>query len=183
MYKLIRRILFLLPPEFSYRFTLNLLKCLHKVRLLRFFIPTTRNSSAPLQAFGLSFKNPIGIAAGLDKNGDYIDCLAALGVGFIEVGAVTPQPQPGNPKPRLFRLKEKQSLINRFGFNNQGVDYLVSQLKKRKSDCIVGVNIGKNKITPLESAKDDYVICLEKIYPYADFVTINISSPNTPGLR
>lgn len=182
MYPIIRFFLFLLPPEMAHSVTLTSLKWLHKIGLLRFFIPAVKMTT-PVQAFGLTFKNPVGIAAGLDKNGDYIDCLAALGVGFIEVGAVTPKAQPGNPKPRLFRLKSKQALINRMGFNNKGVDHLVMQLKKRQSNCVVGVNLGKNKETPLERAEDDYLFCLEKIYPYADFATINISSPNTPGLK
>lgn len=182
MYPIIRFFLFLLPPETAHCLTLMGLKCLHKIGLLRFFIPAVK-TTAPIQVFGLTFKNPVGIAAGLDKNGDYIDCLAALGVGFIEVGAVTPKAQLGNPKPRLFRLKSKQALINRMGFNNKGVDYLVRNLQQKKTSCIVGVNLGKNKETPLEQAQDDYLICLEKVYPYADFATVNISSPNTPGLK
>lgn len=132
---------------------------------------------------GLSFQNPIGLAAGLDKNGDYIDALGALGFGFIEVGTITPKPQRGNEKPRLFRLPEINALINRMGFNNKGVDYLVKNLKKRHYQGILGVNIGKNKDTPLDKSVQDYLICLEAVYPYADYVTINISSPNTPGLR
>jgi dihydroorotate dehydrogenase len=161
---------------------LQSLKLLSKAKLLNLFIKNI-NTDHTTKVFGLNFKNPIGIAAGLDKNGDYIDCLASLGVGFIEVGAITPKPQPGNKKPRLFRLKEKNALINRMGFNNKGVDYLVENLKRKSSKGIIGVNVGKNKQTPLIDAKKDYVICLEKVYQYADFVTINISSPNTPDLR
>ncbi len=182
MYRCLKPILFCFPPETAHKFTLRALKILHQLKLTCFLFPTLPPKS--VNVFGLSFKNPVGIAAGLDKNGDYLDCLAALGVGFIEVGAVTPVAQIGNPKPRLFRLKEKHALINRMGFNNKGIDYLVENLKKRKTgDCLIGVNLGKNKDTPLEKAQDDYIICLRKIYPYADFMTINISSPNTPGLR
>lgn len=182
MYNILRFVLFLLPPELSHHITFAVLKIFYKLNILRLFLPKF-DHAVPIQVFGLNFKNPIGIAAGLDKNGDYIDCLAAMGVGFIEVGAVTPKPQPGNPKPRLFRLPEQQALINRFGFNNKGVDYLVERLKARRCDCPVGVNLGKNKVTPLADASKDYVTCLEKVFLYADFATVNISSPNTPGLR
>ncbi len=178
LYPIARFFLFLLPPECAHKIALSLLRLSHRLGLLR--KPCVKHARS---VFGLHFDHPVGIAAGLDKNGDYIDCLAALGVGFIEVGAVTPVPQPGNPKPRLFRLPKYHALINRMGFNNKGVDYLVANLKKRKAVCPVGVNLGKNKATPLDKAYQDYVICLEKIYPYADFATINISSPNTPGLR
>jgi dihydroorotate dehydrogenase len=181
MYRLLRPLLFCLPPETAHYFTLNLLRFANRCKLLKIIYPTLPNQG--LKIFGLSFKNRIGIGAGLDKNGDYIDALAALGVGFIEVGAVTPQPQFGNPKPRLFRLTKYHALINRMGFNNKGIDYLVTNLKRRKTDAIVGVNLGKNKDTPLEHAADDYNYCLTKIFPYADFATINISSPNTPDLR
>ncbi len=182
MYKLLRPILFLLPPELAHSFSLKLLNILYKTGLLNLFLKKSHIKNA-IKAFGLHFSNPVGIAAGLDKNGDYIDCLGALGVGFIEVGAVTPKPQLGNDKPRLFRLKQDNAIINRMGFNNKGVDYLVEKLKRKSSSCIVGVNLGNNKQTPLDNAKDDYIICMEKIYPYADFITINISSPNTPDLR
>ena len=182
MYKLVRPFLFLLAPEIAHSLTLNLLKLLFNCKVIHYFLPKI-NENIPVQVYGLSFKNSVGIAAGLDKNGDYIDCLAALGVGFIEVGAVTPRPQRGNPKPRLFRLVPKQALINRMGFNNKGVDHLVKKLKQRKSACIVGVNIGKNQATPLSEASNDYISCFEKVYDCCDFVTINISSPNTKGLR
>ena len=132
---------------------------------------------------GLTFPNPVGLAAGLDKDGAYIDGLAALGFGFIEIGTVTPRAQPGNPKPRMFRLPEAQALINRMGFNNKGVDHLVAQLRRRRYRGIVGVNIGKNLSTPVESAVDDYLHCLRKVYAEADYVVVNLSSPNTPGLR
>jgi dihydroorotate dehydrogenase len=139
--------------------------------------------SAPCTIMGLNFPNPVGLAAGMDKNGEYIDSLAALGFGFIEVGTVTPRPQPGNPLPRLFRLPKAQALINRMGFNNKGVDELVKNVKKTHFSGILGINIGKNFDTPLEKAADDYLICLHKVYAVADYVTVNISSPNTPGLR
>tara|TARA_R110000868_G_scaffold158036_3_gene385815 strand:- start:71076 stop:72074 length:999 start_codon:yes stop_codon:yes gene_type:complete len=181
MYKILRPFLFLLPPETAHYFALNSLKLAHKIGFTKLMFPKLANK--PKQVFGLTFKNPVGIAAGLDKNGDYIDCLASTGVGFIEVGAVTPIAQIGNPKPRLFRLPKAQAIINRMGFNNKGVDYLVENLKRRNTDCIVGVNLGKNKQTPNETAYNDYIICLEKVLPYADFATVNISSPNTPGLR
>ena len=131
----------------------------------------------------LSFKNRLGTAAGLDKNGDYIDSLGALGFGFLEVGTVTPLPQKGNPKPRVFRLFDEQAVINRLGFNNKGVDYLVKNLKKRKYNGVVGVNIGANKTSETQQRIDDYLICFDKVAEYSDYITINISSPNTPGLR
>ena len=132
---------------------------------------------------GLSFPNPIGLAAGLDKNGDYIDALAALGFGFIEIGTVTPKPQPGNPTPRLFRLPEKKAIINHMGFNNKGVDYLVKKVKKARYQGILGINIGKNAHTAIEKSLNGYLYCLKQVYPYASYITINISSPNTKDLR
>jgi dihydroorotate dehydrogenase len=138
----------------------------------------------PTKAFGLTFPNPVGLAAGLDKNGAHIDALLALGFGFIEVGTVTPRPQPGNPKPRMFRLPRQEAVINRLGFNNEGVDALVRNVgKARRAGGLLGINIGKNKDTPNESAEDDYLHCLRKVYDLADYVTVNISSPNTAGLR
>ena len=137
----------------------------------------------PVKCLGMTFKNPIGLAAGLDKNGECIDAFAAMGFGFIEVGTVTPRPQAGNEKPRLFRLAEHRAIINRMGFNNKGVDYLVEQVKNSNYKGILGINIGKNKTTPDESALDDYLICLDKVYAIASYITVNISSPNTPGLR
>lgn len=132
---------------------------------------------------GLNFPNVVGLAAGLDKNADYLDALAGLGFGFIEVGTVTPRPQPGNPKPRLFRLPVAQALINRMGFNNKGIDYLIRQVSRAHYRGILGINIGKNKDTPTDKAVDDYRLCLQKAYPHAGYITVNISSPNTPGLR
>ncbi len=131
----------------------------------------------------LEFPNPVGMAAGMDKNGDYIDALGSVGFGFVEIGTVTPRPQAGNPKPRVFRLEKANAMINRLGFNNKGVDYLVRQVQKRKFKGILGINIGKNFDTPNDKAVDDYLIGLEKVYPHADYITINISSPNTKNLR
>ena len=136
------------------------------------------------EVFGLKFKNPVGLAAGFDKDGKYINVLPLLGFGFIEIGTVTPKPQPGNPKPRLFRLKKSSGLINRMGFNNEGCDALAERLRKMKpTDCVVGANIGKNKVTPNEKAVDDYVYCFEKLFDLVDYFVVNVSSPNTPGLR
>ena len=132
---------------------------------------------------GISFPNPVGLAAGLDKNGECISAWQALGFGFVEIGTVTPHPQPGNPKPRVFRLPIAQALINRMGFNNKGVDYLIEQVKNSRYKGILGINIGKDLSTPVEQAADDYLICLRKTYPWADYITVNISSPNSPGLR
>ncbi|KUI99453.1 quinone-dependent dihydroorotate dehydrogenase [Vibrio sp. MEBiC08052] len=137
----------------------------------------------PVECMGLMFKNPVGLAAGLDKNGECIDAFGAMGFGFVEVGTVTPKPQPGNDKPRLFRLVEAEGIINRMGFNNQGVDQLIENVKKANYDGVLGINIGKNKDTPIEKGADDYLICMEKVYPYAGYIAVNISSPNTPGLR
>jgi dihydroorotate dehydrogenase len=141
--------------------------------------------SFPVKVMNLSFPNPVGLAAGLDKNGAHIDALFALGFGFVEIGTVTPKPQPGNPKPRMFRLPENRAIINRLGFNNEGVDALVRNVEKarRRGDGKLGINIGKNKDTPNERAVDDYLFCLDRVYPLADYITINISSPNTQGLR
>jgi len=139
--------------------------------------------SRPVTVMGLTFDNPVGLAAGLDKDGEAIDAFGAMGFGFIEVGTVTPRPQPGNDKPRLFRVIPAEGIINRMGFNNKGVDHLIENVKKSKYKGILGINIGKNKDTPLENGKDDYLICMDKVYPYAGYIAVNISSPNTPGLR
>jgi dihydroorotate dehydrogenase len=180
LYSLIRPFLFLLPAEAAHHFTLKTLSLLYKAKLY----PRKKiNSSACKTVMGLSFPSMLGLAAGLDKNGEHIDALSALGFGFIEVGTVTPRPQPGNAKPRLFRIPKSAALINRMGFNNKGVDYLISQIQKTKFNGILGINIGKNATTPIEYAVDDYCICLKKVYPYASYITINISSPNTLGLR
>lgn len=177
MYALLRPFLFSLPPETAHHLALRGLKLLPLLRA-----PTARRV-AERRMMGLDFPNPLGLAAGLDKNADCIDGLAALGFGFVEVGTVTPRPQPGNPRPRLFRLPEAEAIINRMGFNNAGVDELVEKVAKRRADTILGINIGKNFDTPLERALDDYRQGLHKVYAYADYVTVNISSPNTPGLR
>lgn len=137
----------------------------------------------PVTCMGLEFRNPVGLAAGLDKDGDYIDALGNLGFGFVEIGSVLPRPQPGNPKPRVFRLAKAKGVINRLGFNSKGVEHTVRALKRRSFDGVLGVNIGKNRDTPVENAADDYLHCMEKVYPYADYITVNISSPNTEGLR
>ncbi|KJY82439.1 dihydroorotate dehydrogenase [Vibrio galatheae] len=137
----------------------------------------------PVECMGLTFRNPVGLAAGLDKNGECIEAFDAMGFGFVEVGTVTPRPQSGNDKPRLFRLVEAEGIINRMGFNNLGVDNLVENVKKAKYDCVLGINIGKNKDTPIEKGAEDYLICMEKVYQYAGYIAVNISSPNTPGLR
>ena len=179
-YKVARQILFSLPTETSHHLALKSIDLGYRLGLTGCFLPKLE---APLQMFGLSFKNPVGLAAGLDKNGDHIDALGSLGFGFIEIGTVTPRPQPGNPKPRLFRLPQKLAIINRMGFNNKGVDHLVEQVKRARYDGVLGINIGKNFDTPVENALDDYLICLEKVYTHADYVVINISSPNTQGLR
>lgn len=181
LYRILLNCLLLLPPEFSHHLTLTLLRWIYSPKRVNQIVK--KIPQHPVKIANINFSNPIGLAAGLDKDGRCIDAWFAMGFGFVEVGTVTPQPQAGNPKPRLFRLKKYQALINRMGFNNQGVDALVERLKRRRVSGVVGVNIGKNRDTPLEKAVDDYQICLEKVYPYADYVTINISSPNTPGLR
>jgi dihydroorotate dehydrogenase len=187
MYKLfVRPILFLFDPEKIHHFTFAALQFFGRLpfakSLLRFFY--VKNSPAlERELFGIKFKNPVGLAAGFDKDAKLIDELACLGFGFIEIGTLTPKAQPGNDKPRLFRLPQDQALINRMGFNNQGVLAAVERLKKRKSEIIVGGNIGKNKITPNENAVDDYNYCFEALYPHVDYFVVNVSSPNTPGLR
>jgi dihydroorotate dehydrogenase len=180
MYGLIRKALFLTDPETAHGLALESLRLGYGVGATGLLFG---EQSQPVTVMGLQFPNPVGVAAGMDKNGDYIDALGSLGFGFVEIGTVTPRPQAGNPKPRVFRLEKATGMINRLGFNNKGVDYLVQQAKKRKFKGILGINIGKNFDTPIEKAAEDYLICLEKIYPYADYITINISSPNTKGLR
>jgi len=182
------KLLHFFPEEFSHLLALRSLKLLHFLGFLALLVPKQNFCEAGAQLkkkedFLNNFKNKVGFAAGLDKNGDYIDCLGALGVAFIEVGTVTPKQQNGNPKPRLFRNKKEQSLINRLGFNNKGVDHLVKRLKNRKSKIIVGTSIGKNFNTPIELAYEDYLSCLEKVYEYSDYIAVNISSPNTESLR
>ncbi len=181
IYPLIRRFFFSLDAEKAHMLGLKAIRLLHSLKLSRlvFGAPV----SAPKTVMGLTFPNSVGLAAGLDKNGDYIDGLSAVGFGFIEIGTVTPRPQPGNPQPRLFRIPQAQAIVNRMGFNNKGVMHLVEQVKKANSKTIIGINIGKNFDTPVESAADDYKKCLQQVYALADYVAINISSPNTPGLR
>lgn len=186
MYKLLRDALFLFPAETSHSLALNSLKLVDTFGLSGFVAGKGAHTTAaaqPVRVMGLDFPNRVGLAAGLDKNGEYIDALAAMGFGFIEVGTVTPRPQPGNPKPRLFRLPEAQAIINRMGFNNRGIDYLLENVGKAKFQGIIGINIGKNFDTPVENAADDYLIGLRKAYPHAHYIAVNISSPNTPGLR
>jgi dihydroorotate dehydrogenase len=181
MYGWLRKGLFSLPPETAHDVALSALRVSGHLGGPRLFAGCP--VSAPVEALGLQFPNSVGLAAGLDKNGDYIDALGQLGFGFIEVGTVTPKPQPGNPKPRMFRLTEHEALINRLGFNNKGVDHLVERLKKRRFKGPVGANIGKQKDTPVERAAEDYRFCLERVHPHCDYVTVNISSPNTANLR
>lgn len=181
IYPLIRPALFALEPELAHSVTLKALALAHKVGLGSYL--NSSPLSEPVQLMGLTFKNSVGLAAGLDKNGDYIDALSALDFGFIEIGTVTPRPQPGNPKPRLFRLPDQRAIINRMGFNNLGIDHLLEQVAKRRSTSILGINIGKNADTAIENAADDYLIGLRKSYLAADYITINISSPNTQNLR
>ena len=182
MQRLLHKLLLTLPPEPAHHLALSGLQFAYKSGLQK-RQDFTGIYNQPVEAMGLTFPNPLGLAAGMDKNGDYIDALGALGFGFIEVGTVTPRPQPGNPKPRLFRIPEKQAIINRMGFNNKGVEHLVENLKTRRYAGIIGANIGKNKETPNEYAIDDYLTCLRAVYPHTDYITVNISSPNTPGLR
>jgi dihydroorotate dehydrogenase len=181
MYSFFRDLLFRLDPETAHEFSMDMLGAAERLQLLGVF--ASKIPSNPVQVMGLTFPNPIGLAAGLDKNGDYFNALGELGFGFVEIGTITPKPQPGNPRPRLFRIPEQQAIINRMGFNNKGVDHLVSQANKRRYKGILGINIGKNAVTPVENAVDDYLIGLRKVYAQADYITVNISSPNTPGLR
>ena len=171
----------LFPPEVSHSIALNSLKFLHKLKLINIFYPGFKNQE--VEFLGLKLTNRLGTAAGLDKNGDFIDSIGSLGFGFLEVGTVTPKPQAGNPKPRVFRVFDEEAIINRLGFNNKGVDYLVTRLQKKKFQGIVGVNIGANKTSQGQKRIDDYIECFQKVYQYADYITVNISSPNTPGLR
>lgn len=181
VYSIARNLLFQLSAETAHELTLDALSAAARLRLLPALAPSV--ASAPVEVMGLRFDNPVGLAAGLDKNGSCIDGLGALGFGFIEIGTITPRPQPGNPKPRLFRIPEAKGVINRMGFNNAGVDELVANVKAARFDGVLGINIGKNFDTPVENAVDDYLICMRKVYEYASYITVNISSPNTPGLR
>lgn len=182
MYGLARPFLFHLDAETAHGLGLQAMEVAYRAGLNPLL--SRRPTPLPTKAFGLTFPNPVGLAAGLDKNGAHIDALMSLGFGFVEVGTVTPRPQAGNPKPRMFRLPEHEAVINRLGFNNGGVDALVRNVEKaQRKGGLLGINIGKNKDTPNDSAENDYLICLERVYPLADYITVNISSPNTAGLR
>ncbi len=180
-YPLLRALLFQLDPETAHDWTRMMLHLPGVGPLAR--ITALGIPNAPRRVMGIDFPNPVGLAAGLDKDGECISIWRALGFGFVEIGTVTPRPQPGNPKPRLFRLPRAQALINRMGFNNQGVDRLVERLRRVNGSGVLGINIGKNADTPVERAADDYLLGLRKVYPWASYVAVNISSPNTPGLR
>lgn len=183
LYPLARRCLFQLDAETAHDVSMKALRIGEKSGILRFATPTPDPADA-VEVMGLEFPNRVGLAAGLDKCGDTIDALGALGFGFIEMGTITPRPQPGNPQPRLFRLIEDEAIINRMGFNNPGIEAGVANVKKsRRFQGVVGFNIGKNKDTPNENAADDYLICLREAYPVAGYIAVNLSSPNTPGLR
>ena len=169
------------PPELSHTIALNSLKILYFLNLIHLFFPKPKTQKVSL--FGMDLANKLGIAAGLDKNGDFIDPLGALGFGFIEVGTITPLAQKGNPKPRIFRIFNENAIINRLGFNNKGVDHLVQKLKKRKFSGVVGVNIGANKESTGQDRINDYLSCFRKVHEFCDYITVNISSPNTPNLR
>ncbi len=181
LYSLLRPLFFALDAETAHYLTLNLLKLADQTGLSALSKPPSVYK--PVQVMGLEFKNPLGLAAGLDKNGDYLDALGGLGFGFIEIGTVTPRPQPGNPKPRLFRLPEHQAIINRMGFNNLGIEHLLNNVQLRRYQGILGINIGKNADVAIENATADYVLGLRKSYTAASYITINISSPNTKNLR
>jgi dihydroorotate dehydrogenase len=181
MYDWIRPLLFKLDAETAHGLTLYGMDVAHRSELGRFV--ATPPQDLPTEAFGLHFPNPVGLAAGLDKNAAHLDALGALGFGFIEVGTVTPRPQIGNDRPRLFRLRQHEAIINRMGFNNEGVDALVRNVVKSSYRGVLGINIGKNKDTPNDKAADDYLFCLERVYAHASYITVNISSPNTQGLR
>ncbi|MFM6954758.1 MAG: quinone-dependent dihydroorotate dehydrogenase [Sphingobacteriaceae bacterium] len=187
MYGLVKRILFLFPPERIHHVVMAGLKATCRIGLFKKAIYKTYALEQPQlvkKVFGLTFKNPVGLAAGFDKNAEYIEDLASFGFGFIEIGTVTPLPQPGNPKPRMFRLPADEALINRMGFNNQGVDVVADRLSRvERNGLIIGGNIGKNKATPNERAVDDYVICFDRLFDVVDYFVVNVSSPNTPGLR
>ncbi|NOS96306.1 MAG: dihydroorotate dehydrogenase (quinone), partial [Methylotenera sp.] len=181
IYSLASSLLFQFDAESVHDFTLKSLKTAERLGVLKLY--PAPPVCQPRQVMGIAFPNAVGLAAGLDKNGAVIDGMAALGFGFVEIGTVTPRPQPGNPKPRLFRVQEAQGIVNRFGFNNLGVDNLIENVKAAKYKGVLGINIGKNFDTPNENAVDDYLICMRKVYAYASYITVNISSPNTKNLR
>ena len=180
-YSIAQKIMMRIDPEKVHDWVLGFFHKTGNSLFNRFY--SQKVKSDPIEVMGITFPNCVGLAAGLDKDGEAIDAFHKMGFGHIEVGTVTPKPQPGNPKPRMFRVKEEEAIINRMGFNNKGVDNLVENLKARRSNILVGVNIGKNKDTPLDEGKNDYLMCMEKVYPHAAYITVNISSPNTPGLR
>ncbi|MBM6551944.1 quinone-dependent dihydroorotate dehydrogenase [Marinomonas ostreistagni] len=181
MYDLARSLLFKLDPEVSHELSLDALGASARLGLTSLF--AHQPEATPVNVMGIEFPNAVGLAAGLDKNADAFEALGALGFGFVEVGTVTPKGQSGNPKPRLFRLPEHQAIINRMGFNNKGVEHMVARIQQHRYKGVLGVNIGKNLTTSVEGAAADYLACLEQVIPYADYITANISSPNTPGLR
>jgi dihydroorotate dehydrogenase len=184
MYALLRPLLFSMPPERAHHFTFGLLELAAKLPgALALAGGAKPPAKSAVEVMGLKFPSPVGLAAGMDKDAKHVDAMAALGFGFIEVGTLTPKPQPGNEQPRLFRLPADRALINRMGFNNGGVVEAVERLRKRRPGIIVGGNIGKNKITPNEQAVNDYITCFEALYPVVDYFVVNVSSPNTPGLR
>ena len=186
MYKIVRSLLFLFDPETIHILFCRLIKLVSIIPAKKYFLHLLfRVNDIRLQreVFGLRFENPVGLAAGFDKDAEIFDELYSFGFGFVEIGTVTPMPQSGNPKPRLFRLKEDNAIINRMGFNNDGIEAVIARLRRKKSTIIIGGNIGKNKVTPNENAVDDYELCFEKLFPYVDYFAVNVSSPNTPGLR
>lgn len=180
MYKLIKQALFKLDPERAHHLSLAALNLCYQLGLTALI---KKIPPSPCKVMGLNFPNKVGLAAGMDKNGDYIDALAALGFGFIEIGTITPKPQAGNPRPRLFRLINNQAIINRMGFNSKGIDYTLNNLEKIRYKGVLGINIGKNRDTPNDNAADDYLAGMRAFWRYASYLTINISSPNTSGLR
>lgn len=186
MYKFVRSILFLFSAERAHYIAADLLHfslLIPGLKKLLHSIYKTEEKTLETNLFGLNFKNPVGLAAGFDKNASFYNDFSHLGFGFIEIGTITPKAQDGNPKPRLFRLKSDEAIINRMGFNNGGIEIAIKNLKQRKTSIIIGGNIGKNKITPNENANDDYLQCFTALYPYVDYFVVNVSSPNTPNLR
>lgn len=185
-YLIVRPILIKFDPESIHKFTFRCFKLLQNSRLIRAIVAAqfrVKHVSLEREFFGLKFPNPVGLAAGLDKNAEAFDFLASMGFGFIEIGTLTPKGQPGNPKPRLFRFVNDRALINRMGFNNEGVEKAIERLRKKRTNVLIGGNIGKNKNTPNEDATNDYLLCFEALYPYVDYFVVNVSSPNTPNLR
>ncbi|MCH9691984.1 MAG: quinone-dependent dihydroorotate dehydrogenase [Gammaproteobacteria bacterium] len=181
MYHQLRKLLFSLDAELAHHLALDVIGAAERLRLISLF--TRPVADNPVELMGLTLPNPVGLAAGLDKNGQAFNGLGALGFGFVEVGTVTPRAQPGNPLPRMFRLPQAEAIINRMGFNNEGVDSLLKRVERRRYSGVLGINVGKNFDTPVAQAAADYCLCMEKVYPYADYITANVSSPNTEGLR